>query len=149
MCRDRLDKQARSELMARVRSKNTGLEMRVRRALHAAGFRYRLHDRALPGTPDLVLRKYKTVIQIRGCFWHQHDDPDCPGSRMPKSRQAYWYPKLRRNVERDQATDAALRDLGWRVLTVWECQCRTEAKLSQAIEAIRRTLDEGSATQPG
>ena len=106
--------------MSRIRSKGTGPELAVRRALHAAGLRFRLHDRKLPGTPDLVLRSRAVIVEVRGCFWHQH--PGCPRAPLPASRQHYWLPKLARNVERDRANQQALEAAGWRVIVVWECQ---------------------------
>jgi DNA mismatch endonuclease, patch repair protein len=137
---DTIDKAARSRLMARVRSKGTGLEMRVRRALHATGLRYRLHDKALPGTPDIVFRRHMVAVEVRGCFWHQHGDPACPGARLPKGRQDYWLPKLRRNAERDEKNEAELRGLGWKVVVIWECECRTEGGLRQAVERVIAVL---------
>ena len=106
--------------MARVRAANTGPEIAVRRVVHGLGYRFRLHRRDLPGTPDLVLPKYRAVLFIHGCFWHQHS---CRrGQKQPASNQEYWGPKLSRNVERDAEARSALEALGWRVLTVWECE---------------------------
>ena len=106
--------------MARVKAANTSPEVAVRRLVHGLGYRFRLHRRNLPGTPDLVLPKHRAVVFVHGCFWHQHD---CRrGCRQPATNQAYWIPKLARNVERDAATRNALEELGWRVLTIWECQ---------------------------
>lgn len=107
----------RSENMSRIRSKDTGPEMVIRRGLHARGFRFRLHRRDLPGTPDLVLRRFGAVIEVRGCYWHAH--PGC--GRAPSTNQEYWGPKLRRNRERDVKNEAALQEAGWRVCVVWEC----------------------------
>jgi DNA mismatch endonuclease (patch repair protein) len=112
---------ARSEQMSRIRSKDTKPEMAVRRALHQLGFRFRLHVRELPGCPDIVLPKYKTIIQVKGCFWHGHA---CRGGRLPKSNRAYWVPKLLRNRERDCSDERRLRRLGWSVHSVWECSLR-------------------------
>ncbi len=98
--------------MARVRSKDTKPEWRVRRALHAAGLRYRLHDRALPGRPELVLPSRRLVIFVHGCFWHRHADPACPFARLPKTRREFWLPKLEANAARDGLTEARLRDAG-------------------------------------
>lgn len=112
----------RSAIMARVKAANTRPEMAVRRVVHALGYRFRLHRRDLPGTPDLVLPRHRTVVFVHGCFWHQHD---CRrGRTQPASNQGYWGPKLARNVERDGAVRAALEELGWRVVTIWECQVR-------------------------
>jgi DNA mismatch endonuclease (patch repair protein) len=110
---------ARSANMAKIKSKNTQPELIVRRALHRLGFRYSLHDRTLPGHPDIVLTRMRTVIQVRGCFWHLHS---CPSGRFPASRQDYWVPKLTRNHVRDLQNDRRLRRLGWSVHTIWECQ---------------------------
>lgn len=107
----------RSEQMSRVRSKDTKPELLVRRGLHARGYRFRLHSRDLPGTPDIVLRRFGAVLEVRGCFWHGHEN--C--GRQPKSRQDFWGPKITRNRERDEENVQALSDLGWRVLVVWEC----------------------------
>lgn len=107
----------RSEIMSRVRGKDTKPELVIRRGLHARRFRYRLHDKALPGRPDIVLPRWRSVIEIRGCFWHGHEN--C--GRMPKSRQEFWGTKIADNRERDARNEAALRDAGWRVLIVWEC----------------------------
>src|SRR5690554_3756341 len=112
--------------MSRIRSKDTKPEMLIRRGLHRMGYRFRLHDNRLPGRPDLVLPKYRTVIQVRGCFWHQHDSPHCPDSRLPKSRKDYWHSKLTRNRERDIMNDQLLDSLGWSVLVVWECECSNQ-----------------------
>lgn len=108
---------SRSELMSRVRSKDTKPELIVRKALHARGFRYRLHVKDLPGKPDLVFPSRKAVIFVHGCFWHGHEG--C--GRMPKSRQEFWGPKIERNKERDREAIEALLEAQWRVLVVWEC----------------------------
>jgi DNA mismatch endonuclease (patch repair protein) len=105
-------------MMAGIRSKDTKPELVVRRGLHALGFRYRLHDRRLPGKPDMVLPRWRAAIQVNGCFWHGHD---CALFRWPGTRQDFWRAKIGRNVERDREVDAALDHAGWRVLTVWEC----------------------------
>ena len=123
---DLLSPAARSERMSRVRAKNTKPEMIVRRLVHSMGYRYRLHDRRLPGTPDLVFRGRRKVIFVHGCFWHRHADPSCKLARMPKSRQEFWGPKLEGNRERDGRTLAALEREGWRCMVVWECECRQE-----------------------
>lgn len=102
------------------RSKNTKPEMRLRRLLHRLGFRYSLHRRDLPGTPDLAFRSRKAVIQVHGCFWHQHEG--CRLAHAPQTRLDYWQPKLARNHERDLAAQEKLRSLGWRILTIWECE---------------------------
>ena len=108
--------------MARVGTANTGPEIAVRRLVHGLGYRFRLHRRDLPGTPDLVLPRHRTVVFVHGCFWHQHD---CRRGRQPGSNREYWRPKLARNVERDAKARSALREMGWRVLTIWECEIGT------------------------
>lgn len=122
--------------MARVRSKDTGPEMRVRRALHRAGLRYRLHKKGLPGRPDLVLPSRSLAVFVHGCFWHRHPDPECRLARLPKSRLEFWKPKLEGNRERDIRAVAALEELGWRVLTIWECQSSQESDLTSIVAQI-------------
>jgi len=120
-CRmDTLTKSQRSHRMSLIRSKNTLPELAVRRIVHSMGFRFRLHRRDLPGSPDLVFPKWRCVIHVHGCFWHQHS---CPvGSRIPKTRVRFWSAKLVGNVARDKRNTAKLRRGGWRVLRIWECQ---------------------------
>lgn len=107
--------------MSRIRSKNTAIELTVRRQLHALGFRYRLGGASLPGRPDLVLPKYRTAIFVHGCFWHGHD---CKLFRLPKTRSEFWRQKIETNRARDSAAAAKLIQLGWRPLYIWECQLR-------------------------
>lgn len=126
---------ARSAQMSRIRGRDTKPEMRVRRALHAAGFRYRLHVRDLPGRPDLVFRARRIALFVHGCFWHQHADPNCKLSRMPKSKLDFWRQKLEGNRLRDERTRCALEALGWTVVEVWECQTKP-AHLSQLITKL-------------
>jgi DNA mismatch endonuclease, patch repair protein len=128
---DLLDPQSRSENMRRIRSKDTQPEMVVRRCIHAMGYRYRLHVRDLPGKPDLVFRKTKKVIFVHGCFWHQHSR--CREGRVPKSKTKYWRSKLKRNVERDQAHLASLKQLGWKTLVLWECELQNEERLHRRL----------------
>jgi DNA mismatch endonuclease Vsr len=117
---DILSPEERSRLMASIRAKDTKPEVAVRRMLHAMGYRFRLHRRELPGTPDIVLAARRSVIEVRGCFWHQH--PGCPRARVPATRPDYWMPKLSANVARDARNCRLLRRSGWRVAVVWECQ---------------------------
>lgn len=119
---DTISPEYRSEIMSRVKAKNTRPEMAVRRLLHAAGYRYRLHARDLPGKPDLVFPARRKVVFINGCFWHRHHG--CALARLPKSRTEFWTEKLERNRERDERNVAALLKLGWEVLTIWECEVR-------------------------
>jgi len=125
---DRISKEKRSAVMSRIRSRDTTAEIVVRKLLHRMGYRYRLHARELPGTPDIVFRPRKKAILVHGCFWHQHDPKTCPLSKQPKSRQEYWLPKLRQNAERDRKNAEALAISGWQALVVWECEVKdTEA----------------------
>ncbi len=121
----------RSANMRRIRSKDTSPEMVVRRLVHGMGFRYRLHVQKLPGRPDLVFPRLKKIIQVQGCFWHQHSG--CPQSHIPKSRIEYWRPKLTSNKRRDRNNDRALREEGWEVLTLWECELKNSAILSERL----------------
>ena len=118
---DDLTKEQRRKNMQRIHSKDTSIEVRVRKELWCRGFRYRKNVSSLPGKPDIVLAKYKTVIFVQGCFWHMHD---CGKFHWPASNQEYWEPKIRRNVERDQENIQQLQALGWKVLTVWECELK-------------------------
>lgn len=125
----------RSEVMARVKSKNTQPELRLRRALHATGLRYRLQAKELPGRPDVVFRQVRLAVFVHGCFWHRH--PNCEHARMPKSRLDFWKPKLTANVERDVRQRSELEAAGWTVITVWECEVQNDATLSRTVENIR------------
>lgn len=124
--------------MARVKGKDTKPELRVRRLLHALGYRFRLHRRDLPGTPDLVFPGRRAVIFVHGCFWHRHPDPGCWRARLPKSRPEFWIPKLEANAARDAVNLAALAALGWRVLTIWECE--TTPRGAQELAARARAF---------
>jgi DNA mismatch endonuclease (patch repair protein) len=114
--------------MAAVKSKDTGPELIVRRLIHKLGYRYRLHVRELPGTPDLVFPSRRKIILVSGCFWHGHS---CGRCRLPSSRRAYWVAKIDRNKRRDRMTAVALRQLGWQVWTIWECQLRNVKRLQK------------------
>ena len=127
---DTLTPRERSAIMARIRGKDTKPEMAVRRLVHGMGFRYRLHRKDLPGKPDIVFGPRRKAIFVHGCFWHQHD---CPAGRMPSSRQDYWKPKLRRNVERDEANRKKLERNGWDVLVIWECETKDKEELAARI----------------
>lgn len=116
---DRIDKATRSRTMAAIRSQNTKPEKWVRSALHQHGFRFRLHNKKLPGSPDMVLHKYKAAIFINGCFWHQH--PHCKVAHLPETRQTFWQNKFAQNMARDQKVLYQLKVLAWRAATVWEC----------------------------
>ncbi|MBK8458751.1 MAG: DNA mismatch endonuclease Vsr [Phyllobacteriaceae bacterium] len=119
---DVVDAATRSRMMAGIRGKNTRPEMIVRRALHKAGFRYRLHVKDLPGKPDIVLPKYRTVIFVHGCFWHGHG---CRNFKWPKTREAWWREKIGRNVERDWEAITELGKIGWISKIIWECDIRS------------------------
>ena len=128
---DSLSPEERSEIMARVRSKNMRPELAVRKLVFALGYRYRLHARDLPGSPDLVFRPREKVIFVHGCFWHRH--ADCALARMPKSRLEFWTRKLEGNRKRDEKNNRALAREGWKVLTIWECQLKNLARLEGRI----------------
>lgn len=121
---DKLSPAARSENMRRIRSRDTKPELAVRRLLHGLGYRFRIHRRDLPGKPDLVFSARRKVIFVHGCFWHGHDDDACPDRRAVKSNSGYWVPKIAGNIARDERHEKALRDGGWEVAIVWECQMR-------------------------
>jgi DNA mismatch endonuclease (patch repair protein) len=118
---DVLTPEQRQLNMSRIRSRDTKPELLLRRGLHAAGFRFRLHAPDLPGRPDIVFPRYRAAILVHGCFWHGHD---CPLFKMPATRQEFWASKIRGNGERDKRAAAALLTHGWRILTVWECSIR-------------------------
>lgn len=131
---DTMTAEERSRCMAAIKSGDTKPEMIVRRFLHARGFRYGLHNRKLPGSPDIVLRKHRTVIFINGCFWHGHEG--CRLYRLPKSNVEFWEKKIARNIARDARTHAALVEMGWRVITIWECELRTVALRDATLAAL-------------
>ena len=139
---DTMTREQRHYCMSRIRGKDTRPEMVVRRWLHSAGFRYSVHSRRLPGCPDIVLRRYHTVIFINGCFWHGH--PGCDTFRMPRSNVEFWQEKIRRNKERDAQEVAALEALGWNVIVVWECELSRRARdltLRNLVDAVRRNIE--------
>lgn len=125
--------------MARVKGRDTKPELRVRKALHAAGLRYRLHAPDLPGRPDIVFRSARIVVFVHGCFWHRHSAPDCRLTRSPKSRQAFWEDKFARNKERDARDQAALEAAGWKVLVIWECEINQPGRLRELVEQVRQS----------
>lgn len=131
---DKFGKDVRSKIMRQIKDRDTIPEMRVRSFLHRMGFRFRLHARNLPGKPDIVLPKYRAVIFVHGCFWHQH--PGCKHSHIPKSNKGYWKPKLERNVKRDIKHRQELRELGWKVIVIWECEI-DEGGLASLPRALR------------
>ena len=127
----------RSYNMSRIRSKNTKPEMIVRKVLFANGFRFRLHDKKLPGKPDIVLKRYNTVIFIHGCFWHGH--ADCKYFLIPKTRTAWWLKKINRNKELDIVNGKKIKKLGWNLISIYECDLKTE-KLQQSMEKLIRRI---------
>jgi DNA mismatch endonuclease (patch repair protein) len=129
---DHLSPARRSKNMAAIKGRNTGPELAVRRMLHGMGYRFRLHRRDLPGKPDIVLPSRKLVVFVHGCFWHQHAAEQCK-ARPPKSNLGYWLPKLRRNVQRDEKHRRELAVLGWRTLTVWECEMKAPIELRERL----------------
>jgi DNA mismatch endonuclease (patch repair protein) len=131
---DTVTTEVRSRMMRTIRGGNTQPEMRVRRYLHAAGLRYRLHDQSLPGRPDIVLPRRKVAIFVHGCFWHQH--PGCPYATTPATRPAFWQAKFAANKARDAQAVDRLTALGWRVFTIWECETKDESELEVLARAI-------------
>ena len=126
--------------MSEIRSKGMKPEMVVRRLVHSMGYRYSLHRKDLPDKPDLVFGPRRKVIFVHGCFWHQHDDPQCLDGRLPKSRLEYWRPKLSGNQDRDRQNLKLLNDNGWSVLTVWECETKP-ANIPSLSLVLRSFLD--------
>ena len=139
---DIVDSVTRSRMMAGIKGKNTKPEMKLRSLLHAAGYRFRLHRKDLPGSPDIVLPMYKAVIFVHGCFWHRHHG--CKYCTMPASNELFWENKLRANEDRDAANQAALNSEGWRVYIVWECAVRSMDVLPMVLGWLHgcSTLDE-------
>jgi DNA mismatch endonuclease (patch repair protein) len=131
---DRISKEHRSWNMSRIRGCNTKPERIVRSKLHRMGFRFRLNRKDLPGKPDIVLPKYKTVIFVHGCFWHRH--PGCKYSYTPKSRLEFWIPKFRKNIANDKKAVEALEKLGWRVIVFWECELADTENLEKRISVL-------------
>jgi len=130
---DKLSAERRSENMRRIKSKGMKPELTVRKLVHRLGFRFRLHRKDLPGTPDLTFPGRKKVIFVHGCFWHQHSDPACKNGRPPASNLEYWTPKLERNRERDAKAVSLLSQKHWDVMVIWECETRDLETLSRRI----------------
>lgn len=133
---DTLSPAERSERMSRVRGADTKPEMLVRRMVHGMGYRYRLHRKDLPGSPDLVFPSKRKVIFVHGCYWHRHPDPGCPLARLPKSRLDFWLPKLEGNRKRDERNQEKLENMGWGIMIVWECQLKDKAALERRIKGF-------------
>lgn len=139
---DVFSKKKRSDIMRAVKSRDTGPERKIRKALFARGFRYRLNDKRLPGSPDLVFPKHRAVLFVHGCFWHGH--ACARGRREPKTNAAYWREKIARNVERDASARAALRRMGWRVKISWECDLQdVEREANKVAGWLRLSTSEG------
>lgn len=135
---DVMTPEQRSRCMAAVKGKNTKPEMIVRKYLFSQGLRFRVQVRKLPGNPDIVLPKYKTVIFVNGCFWHGHEG--CKYFRLPKSNVEFWKEKIERNIERDRESMRALLDLGWKVIRVWECELRNKANREETLNKIYNSI---------
>lgn len=133
---DNHSKETRSMNMSHIRSKNTKPEEKVRKFLFSEGFRYRKNVKNLPGCPDIVLPKYKTVVFVNGCFWHKHD---CPRFVWPSSNQEYWIPKIKATVERDKLNYQKLKEIGWKVLIVWECEIRRNG-VNEALTKLKTEI---------
>jgi DNA mismatch endonuclease (patch repair protein) len=135
---DTLTPAQRSERMSRIGSRDTKPEIMLRKALHRLGFRFRLHGAGLPGKPDIVLAKYRTVIFVHGCFWHRHEG--CKVATTPKSNTEFWSEKFSRNVARDERVKRQLEELGWRVVIAWECDTGSSRKADEAAKRIAGLL---------
>ena len=133
---DIFDPEKRSEIMSRIRDRDTRPELIVRRIAHGLGFRFRLHRKDLPGRPDIVFPRHQAVIAVHGCFWHRH--PGCKHASSPKTREGYWQNKFEANVVRDRRNETALRDLGWKVMVIWECETKDHDALATRIESFLR-----------
>lgn len=140
---DIVNSQTRSRMMAGIRGKDTKPELVLRRALHALGFRYRLHVKGVPGKPDIVMPKYDAVIFVHGCFWHRHRG--CRYTTTPSTRQDFWTAKFDSNVARDIVVRSALSQAGWRVATVWECALRTESGVTVTKNTLAAWLKDGGS----
>lgn len=135
---DKMTPEQRHRCMSHIRSKNTKPEMLVRRYLFAHGFRYRIHVKNLPGKPDIVLRKYRTVIFVNGCFWHGHEG--CGSYSFPKSNVDFWRKKIKRNRERDLQETIALHSMGWHIIRIWECQLKPKVRMA-TLTSLEYTLN--------
>ena len=135
---DILTQSQRRKCMSSIRGKNTKPEILVRKGLHARGFRFRLHNKKLPGSPDIVLPKYGVAIMVNGCFWHGHKG--CRYATKPKSNVEFWETKIARNRHRDEVTNAHLEALGWHVITMWECELRESASVTSRLDALAEEI---------
>ena len=132
---DRLTKEQRSWNMGQIHCKDTRPEMIVRSFLHKQGFRFRLHLKNLPGHPDIVLPKYRTVVEVRGCFWHRHQG--CRQATTPSTNVEFWQEKFTRNIERDKKTEKKLKELGWHLIVIWECELKKDGFLETLPDKIK------------
>jgi DNA mismatch endonuclease, patch repair protein len=140
---DNVDKPTRSKIMSRVGQKNTGPEMKLRRSLHRIGLRYRLHEKKLPGSPDIVFPRFKAVLFVHGCFWHRHG---CKATTTTGTNVNFWRKKFDENISRDRRCTDALQDAGWRVAVVWECALRGKRSVTDKIaEEVHAWLISGSS----
>ena len=135
----------RHQCMSRIRGKNTKPEILVRKGLHARGFRFRLHNKKLPGSPDIVLPKYGVAIMVNGCFWHGHKG--CRYATKPKSNVEFWETKIARNRHRDEVTNAHLEALGWHLITVWECELRGKSQATSRLDALAEEIREAGVAK--
>lgn len=142
---DFLSPAKRSERMSRIRSSNTSPELALRRALHALGFRFRLHRKDLPGKPDIVLPRYRTVVFVHGCFWHRH--AGCKIATTPQSNTGFWVEKFDRNVARDSRSRELLETQGWKVIIAWECQLGSRRKAADAAVRVAAEIRSGATGQ--
>ena len=142
---DTLSQTQRSYNMSRIRGKNTKPEILVRKGLHARGFRFCLHNKKLPGSPDIVLPKYGVAIMVNGCFWHGHKG--CRYATKPKTNVEFWETKIARNQHRDEVTNAHLEALGWHVITVWECELRGKSQATSTLDALAEEIREAGAAK--
>ena len=142
---DTLSQSQRSYCMSSIRGKNTKPEILVRKGLHARGFRFRLHNKKLPGSPDIVLPKYGVAIMVNGCFWHGHKG--CRYATKPKSNVEFWETKIARNRHRDEVTNAHLEALGWHVITVWECELRGKSIVASKLDALAEEIREAGVAK--
>lgn len=142
---DRISPEHRSWNMSRIRGRDTTPERCVRSVLHRLGYRFRLHDKSIPGRPDIVLRKYRTVVFVHGCFWHRHTG--CKYAYSPKSRVDFWKEKFARNVARDEEVQRRLAEAGWHVIVVWECQTRNVQLLAHRLDGLLKAHKEATKSQ--
>ncbi len=143
---DRLSADVRRALMARIRSKNTAPEMTVRSTAHQLGYRFRLHRRDLPGTPDLVFPRLGLALFVHGCFWHRHEG--CRRASTPRTRREFWAAKFERNLRRDLEAREGLHAIGWRTAVVWECECRDGERLAALLAGILQGPSRGTSHVP-